>query len=518
MRKEKSIINATTAIISNAITLLLGFILQRSFINTLGDEFLGLNSIFNNVISMLSIAELGIGTAIIYSLYKPLYNDNKEEIKSLLMFYKRTYNIIAIVVFTISLILMPFIPKIVNTNLNINVYLVFLLFIIDIIFSYLLSYKRSILQADQRGYVISIIHIVYTICLNVCLGLILYLTKDYYLYLFIKCIWRLIENIAISIYVDKTYPYIKGNATKLDDEIHKSIIQKVRGLIFHKIGSFIVLGTDNLIISHYLGNIVVAYYSNYYLITSAASTLLSQVFSAITPSVGNLLVEENKEKNYNLFKKIMFSNFWIYCFASVGIFTCMSSFISLWVGSERVLSIGVLAIITINFYMMGMRSSIGIFKDAAGIFYEDRFIPIIESVFNILFSIILVNYFGLAGVFIGTFLSSLIVVFYSLPYFVFKRLFNTKISNYYRLYLMYFGLTLLFSCLTKFLLDFIVNILALNSSLIIFVLGVIISILIPNFLNIIIFKSSEEYKYFYFLVKTIINNVKRHLVICQDKN
>lgn len=512
MRREKSIKNASTALISNFVTLLIGFILQKLFINTLGDEFLGLNSIFNNVISMLSIAELGIGTAIIYSLYKPLFDNNKDEVKSLLKFYKDTYNIIALVVFIISLILMPFISKIVNTALDINVYLVFFLFIIDVVFSYLLSYKRSILQADQNGYVINIIHIVYTICLNGCLATILVLNKNYYLYLIIKCIWRLIENIVISLYVNKKYPYIKEKSNRLDKKIKDNIILKVKGLVFHKVGSFIVLGTDNLIISHYLGNIIVAYYSNYYLIINAASSLLSQLFSAITPSIGNLLVEGNSEKNYEMFKKIMFSNFLIYCYASVGIFICMNSLITLWVGSKRVLSLAVLTILTINFYMMGMRASIGAYKDAAGIFYEDRFVPLIESFLNIVLSILLVNKFGLAGVFVGTFLSSLVVVLYSLPYFVYKKLFNRKITEYYKMYFKYFAITIILASLSKVLFEYIIAIFAISNIWLILLIAIAVATIIPSVINFFIFRKSNEFKYFIQLIKYVIDKILKVLL------
>lgn len=510
MRKERSIKNVITSLISNIIVLLFGFITQKVFINTLGDEYLGLNSLLSNIVSMLAIVELGIGSAIIYSLYEPIAKNNKEKIKSLLKFYKKTYNRIAFIVFILGLCLLPFLHFIVSTTLDVNIYLIFMLFVIDVVFSYLLSYKRSILQADQRSDVINLIHIIYTVILNIGLILVLYGTNNYILYLIIKCLCRSFENIVISIFADKMYSYIKEESVNLDKKTYSSIVKKVKGLLFHKIGSFIVLGTDNIIISKYLGNVIVAYYSNYYLIINAASTLLSQVFSALTASVGNLLVEDNKEKSYSLFRKLMFFNFWLYSFAGIGLFLAITPFISMWVGNERVLPISVLIVLVINFYMMGMRSSIGVYKDAAGIFYEDRFIPLLESLLNIIFSLILVKPFGLLGVFIGTMISSFVVVFFSLPYFVYKNVFKNKMIDYYKMYFKYIGLTIFVGIISYYLYSFIVMGIDINSYILQLIIAILVAVLMPNLIYLLIFHKTEEYKYFFDIGLNIFKKIFKY--------
>ncbi len=508
MRRERAIKNVITALISNIIVLLFGFITQKIFIITLGDEYLGLNSLLTNVVSMLAIVELGVGSAIIYNLYEPIAKKDNKTITSLLAFYKKTYNIVALVIFILGILLLPFLKYFVTTTLDVNIYLIFMLFVIDVICSYLLSYKRSILQADQKSYVINIVHILYVVILNSSLIGILFLTKNYILYLIIKCLCRFLENFVIALVANKKYPYIKEKADKLDKKIYKSIIQKVKGLFFHKIGSFVVLGTDNIIISKFLGNVMVAFYSNYYLIINAASTLLSQIFVALTASVGNLLVERNEEKSYSLFKNIMFFDFWIYSFSAIGIFICMNPFISMWVGSERLLPISVLLVLVINYYMMGMRSSIGIYKDAAGIFYEDRFIPVIESIVNIIASIILVKYFGLLGVFLGTMLSSFVVVFFGLPYFVYKKVFKRNMLDYYRLYFKYLILTFITGGLTYLISNLIIKYLAISNYLLIFIIGFVLSCIIPNLTYLILFNKKEEFRYFFDIFKLFINKIK----------
>ena len=295
-------------------------------------------------------------------------------------------------------------------------------------------------------------------------------------------------------------------------------IKKVKGLMFHKVGSFAVLGTDNIIISKFLGNIVVAYYSNYYMIINAASLLLSQLFSSLTASVGNLLVKDTEEKSYNLYKKLMFANFWIYSFAATGMFVAMQPVIILWVGEERLLSLGVLAILVANFYMMGMRASIGVYKEAAGIYYEDRFIPVIESILNIVISIILVKKMGLIGVFVGTMLSSFVVVFFSLPYFVYKRVFKRKMTEYYKLYFKYLLLTIVCVTLTHLIVSYILSAFSIVNPIISLILGIVVATIVPNAIYIILFRRSAEYKYFLEIGKKAILKITERGGIHEENN
>lgn len=505
MRTKSSLKNTFASMLSNIVTILIGFISQAVFIKILGTEYLGINGLFSNIISMLGIVELGIGSAIIYNLYKPIEKKEIETVKSLMSFYKKAYNIIALVVFILGTSLIPFLGFFIEkVTVDINIQLVYFLFIIDIVCSYLLSYKRSILYADQKNYIINIIHILYLIILNTSQLIILYLTKNYYLYLIIKIIMRILENIVISIIVNNKYSYLKEkNIAKLNPKIEKDIFKKVKALFCHKIGAFIILGTDNIIISKFLGLNVVGLYSNYYMIINSVQTLFSQAITALTPSVGNMLVTESKEKVYDVFKKIRFINFWIATLTSTAILLLMEPFIKIWIGSNYLLETAVLYVLVLNFYQVMMRSSYMTFKEAAGIFHEDRYVPLIESSLNIIFSCILVKVFSLAGVFMGTIISGLALWCHSYPKYVYKKLFARNYINYAKETLAYIFLFLLIA-VTSYSIS---TILIVNSNLLKLIINALVVLIIPNLIMLIVFKKTDNFNYFKDLLLKITRKI-----------
>ncbi len=499
MRTKNSIRNTIAALASNIVAIFVGLIAQSVFIKTLGAEYLGINGLFTNIISMLGIVELGIGSAIIYNLYKPIVNKDYDTINSLMNFYKKAYNIIAIIVLLIGISITPFLGYFTGkVTIAVNIELIYILFIIDIVFSYIFSYKRSLLYADQKNYIVNIVHMIYLILLNTTQLIALYITKNYYLYLVVKIIFRILENIFITIIVNKKYKYLKEkNIQKLDKKIEKDIFKKIKALFFHKIAAFVVLGTDNIVISRFLGVISVGLYSNYYLIINAINVLFGQVMTSLTPSIGNMIVKDSKEKAFDIFKKIRFLNFWLCTFTSTALLLMMSDFIKIWIGKEYLLPIYVLLVLVINYFQKMMRYSYSIFKEAAGIYYEDRYVPIIEATTNIVASVILVKNFGLAGVFIGTIISSLIIWCYSYPKFVYKKLFDRKYKSYIKETILYLFLFITIISVSYFI-SSIVN---FNNNFISLIFNTIISILIPNIIIIMIFKNNNNFKYCINLIK-----------------
>lgn len=501
MRKANSIKNAIISAIMNIITIIFGFVAQKVFIITLGNEYLGLNGLFSNILSMLSIAELGFGSAIIYHLYKPVANNDEDSIKSLIKFYKKTYNLIALIILIGGMLITPFLPNLIgNLTIECNLYFLFLLALFDVVVSYLLTYKRSILYATQKNYILNLVHILYVIFVNVFEIVTLFLYKNYVIYLIIKIIFRFLENIVINFIVNKQYPFLrKNNAKDISEDTKKDIIQKVKGLIYHKIGRTIVLGTDNIIISSFLGVTIVGLYSNYYMIINAVNNLFGQVFSSISGSVGNLLIKENSKKTYNIYKSILLANSWLYCVSATCILSLMQSFIKIWLGESFILSYSVLVILVINFYVQGIEKTSILFKEAGGIFYEDRYIPLIEAIVNIVFSIIFVKYFGLFGVFLGTFMSTLILFLYSYPIFVYKKIFKKP-------YLLFF------KDLIKHILIFTISLISIyilnlyfSSCEINIIIKLIIElglgIIVPNIIYFVSFRKKDEYKYFENIIK-----------------
>ena len=498
MRTDKSIKNAVVAIISNVILIIIGFISQAIFKNTLGQDYLGLNGLFTSIVSMLGIVELGLGTALIYHLYKPVAENDINKITALMRFYKISYRIIALTIIMAGLLLMPFLHFFVDTDLNINIYYIFGLFVVESAFSYLLSYKRSILYANQENYIVNVIHIMYVVSMNVTQILILLGTKNYVLYLWIKILFRIIENIVVTIVANKRYPYIKGSEkNKIDDEIRNDIILKVKGLIIHKIGSYLVLGTDNIIISKFLNLAIVGMYTSYTMITAGIKNLFSQVFYSITASVGNLLVMD-KDKAYDIYKNMLFMNFWLSGFCSISFYIISEPFVTLWLGKKFVLSQFAVVVLMINLYLDTYGYTIGAFKSAAGIFHEDRWIPFIQSIINIVVSIVLAQIWGLAGVITGTIVSQMILFFYSYPVFVYKKLFNKRIGVFYKETLKYFVVFLL-----VFLASFGISKMIMTDVIIWrLIINIFTCIVVPNVLLYWFFRKTSEFTYFITIIKS----------------
>ena len=505
MRTSNSIKNSITGAFSSFVNILVSFFTQKLFIIILGVEFQGLNGLFTNILSLLSIAELGIGEAIIFNMYKPIQNNDKETIKSLMKFYSKTYWIITAVILGAGLALTPFIGSFVGEKtVDINLTFVYLLFLMQTVASYVLTYKRSILYASQKNYVINIIHILYIIALNAVQLLVLYLTKNYFLYLSIKIVFVLLENILINIYFNKHYSYLnEKKVNKLNKEISKDIFTRIKAMFFHKIGGFIINGTDNILISKLFGLTVVGLYSNYYLIINAVTTLFAQFISSTTASVGNLLIQKNDNKNFEVFTKIRFLNFYLAAFTGMCILVIMQSFITIWLGDSFLLPMAVLMVIVLNYYQKLMRKTYDSFMVAAGICVENRFIPLIESVVNIITSIILAKLFGLIGIFLGTVISGLTLWCYSYPKYMYKKILKRSYWNYAKETL---GYILLFIALAITTLG-ISRIFVFDSNILQFIINLMISLIVPNVLLFIIFRKNKNFIYFKELVFKILNKI-----------
>ena len=506
MRTKYSIYNSISSLISSSTTMLLGFIAQAIFIRILGYEYLGLNGLFTNVITMLSFFELGMGNAIVYNLYKPIADNDEKKIKALMNFYKKAYNIIALLVFGVGIIILPFIKIFVGeVTVDVNLFLVYFLFLLSTVSTYLVAYKRSLLYANQKNYIINIIHTVYTFTVNIAQLVILYFTKNYYLYLGTKIVCQLIENVIISLNANKLYPMLKEtNNEKLDKKTEKNIFNKVKGLLFHKVGSALVNGTDNIIISKFLGVYTVGLYANYELITRACNTMFGQMLTSTTASVGNLLASSDKSKAFNVFKKMRFLNFWISCFTATCILVIVQPFVKVWIGGEGLLPLTVLVFIVFNYFQKLQRNTYFAFKDSAGIWVEDKYVPLVESVINITVSIIGVKLIGLAGVFIGTIVSGLSYWCYSYPKYVYKRLFDRNYSNYYKETFGYIGLFFIIASLTFYVSTLIV----VKGALLQVIVNTILCLVLPNILICLLFFKTEEFKYIISIFNKILGKFK----------
>ena len=309
----------------------------------------------------------------------------------------------------------------------------------------------------------------------------------------------------VSIKANKMYPYLKEkNIDRLLKEETKEIKKNVFAMVFHKVGGIVVNSTDNIIISKFVSLSAVGLYSNYYLITNALNIVIGQVFTSMVASIGNLGAKENKEKLKNIFNKVFFLNFWIFGFSAICLYILFNDFISLWLGAEYLLPESVMLVIVVSFCIEGMRKSVLDFRDALGVFWYDRYKPIFEVIINLIASIILVQKIGLAGVFVGTIISTLMTSFWVEPYVLYKYGFKMKLRDYFKQYLKYTIVTLLVAILTVF----IINTLFTSVTILTFIGKLLLCIGIPNLCFILIFRKGEEFIYYKDLMEGIINKIK----------
>lgn len=396
-RTNSSVKNVSFALVSQFLNIALNYICRFVFVKILSDEYLGVNGLFSNILTVFSLAELGIGTAIIYAMYKPIAENNVEKIRSYMGFYKKCYITIAIIILIVGLCVLPNLDFFIQEETNIeNLEFIYILFLLDSVFSYLFVYKSSILNAMQKNYICKFYQTVGKILMTIFMIIALIISKNFIVYLTIQILFKLLTNILISNKANKMYPYIKNvKGCKLEKKERKSILRNVYALFLNQIGNVLINGTDNIVISKYVSLSMVGLYSNYYLITNAIYTFIAQIFDAILASVGNLAVSEEKNKTYKLFNKIHFINFVIASFCLVVTTTCISAFIKLSFGNEYLLDNLTVVIILINFYLSSMKNVIGVFKYGLGIFLNDRYCTIIRAIINIIVSVVLAKRCGI---------------------------------------------------------------------------------------------------------------------------
>ena len=499
MRTEYSIKNSITTFINIILSIIFLFISQTFLIKILGIEYTGLNGLFSNILTVLNLFELGIGNAIIYKLYKYIKDNDYEQIKAILLFYKRAYVYISITIFGIGLLLIPFLKFIIqDVTVDINVTVVYILFLFTTLTTYLLTYKRSLLIAYQKNYIINIIDILFIVILNMIQLLIIYYTKNYYLFLIVKIICTIVENIVINIRVNKEYSFILDKKVKsLNSKDKDEIITKIKALFIHKLSSVVTNGTDNVIISAFLGIKVVGLCTNYYYIINTIKKLFSSIITSTNASIGNLLVDNNYDKNYQIFKRILFLNFWIAVVTSICLYFLIEPFIRIWIGSDYLISNSVLIALIINYFQTMMRSTFIVFKDASGIWVEDKYVPLMQLTINLVSSIILVKLIGLPGVFLGTIISSLVLWFYSYPIFVYKKLFNKGIRSYFKGFIKF----IIIFIFIVFISNIIINLIDINNVIIELLIKLVICLIIPNILLLIVFYKNKNLNYYWNLIR-----------------
>lgn len=499
MRLQNSARNVKAAWLLQLVHILSQFISRTVIIKVLTIEYVGLSGLFSNVLMMLSLAELGIGEAIIFSMYGPIARSEKENIGAIMGFYKKVYIFVGMFIMIAGLAITPWIDFFIKEMPDIpEIYRIYALYVINSSVSYFFSYKAAFITANQNNSVVVINNGLWEIGMVAAQVIVLFTTGNYIIYMLIGILFVLLRNISISSIADKRYPFLKEkNKTHVPKEIFGQIKKNTGAMVFHKIGTIIVFATDNLILSKFIGLASVGIYANYYTITNAVTVFINKFFQAISASVGNLAVNESVERQEKTFFKTLFVNFWMYVFSCCCLFNLMNPFINdIWLGEGFLFSETIVLLIVVKIYFTGMRSTAQTFKNAKGLYWQNRYMPIYESLINLIASLILVKYIGVAGVILGTIISSLATCVWIEPHVLYKYGFKKSAKKFAARYLQYVLVFALIMAAT-----YGCNLLVGGSGIGAFILRCVISAAVPNVMLLVIYGRSDEFRYFYGLAK-----------------
>lgn len=493
MRIKNSLKNIFFGLIGQIISSLMGFLFRTVFVYKLGVEYLGIDGLFTSILLMLSLANLGFDTAMIYSLYKPLAEKDINKVQKLMNLYKHAYRIVGLIVLVIGLLIIPFLPNLINGNTQVeNLNIIYILFLINSVSSYYFVYYHSIIIADQRTFIISKIHSVFIVISQLIQITILMYIPVYILILTLQIAFRIFENIYIANKAKKLYPYIiEGGNNTLSKAERSAFFKSLYSLLLYKISGVVINGTDNIIISKFLGLKWVGMYSNYLLIILTIETLLSYLFNSLKASIGNLNVSETAEKQYFIFKVLHFVNFWAYGLVTVILWNTLNPFINLWLGTDYVFNQIIVFVILLNFFTSGMQNACTTYRETTGIFIKGKYTPIVAAVVNILVSLYLVNSIGFAGVLLGTVISRVVTYFWFDPFTLFKYIFKKPVQRYFIRYTSYIFTMLLATSFAQILSR---SLMLENLYFNIILIG-ICSFIVGNIIFLVIFHKTDEFKY-----------------------
>ncbi|WP_419725263.1 lipopolysaccharide biosynthesis protein [Terrisporobacter petrolearius] len=500
MRVQNSIKNIIFSLSNNIVTSVLGFISRTIFIYTLGKSYLGISALLQNVFGLLAISELGISTAIGFSLYKPLAENNKRLISTLMTIYKKAYRIIAILILSLGIVLYNYLDFFVDPSQQPKeIFYIYFMYLLNIVIGYFLSYKTTLISSDQKAYELVPIQIkinIGTLLLQISYLLIF---KEYLGYLAIQILSSIIINFIQNRFITSKYSDIDFKSmNRLPEHEKKTITKNIFGLMIAKLGDFCVNSTDNLIISKFVDLGAVAIYSNYILLRNLVNGYIGILFGSITAGFGNLVAEGNEKKSLEVFNVLFFVSFIVYSFESVSFICLLNPFIEdLWVGSEYIFPFNIVLAIVINNYLTGLRMPIITMKSAAGIYLEDAWVPFGFAIINLGVSIILGKYLGVLGVIIGSIIGSLCTADWYRPIVIFKKVFKVSSWSYFKNYIKYIVLGGGYMMTAAY----ICNLIVCSNVLVSFTIKCLVCIVLPNMITVILFHNTNEFKYLYNIIK-----------------
>lgn len=498
--------NATRNILFGGIQrvyqMLVPFAMRTVMIYVLGINYLGLNSLFTSVLQVLNMAEMGVGMAMVYSMYEPIAKDDKKKVCALMHLYKIYYRIIGAVVMCGGLLVVPILPYLIKSDVpqDINLYILYFLNLLATVSTYwLFAYKHSLLYAHQRADVGTKVALVTETCKYVLQILSLVVFKSYYLYTIVIIVMQVITNIITAVVTTKMYPEYKAEG-KLEKEEVSAINRKIRDLFTMKVGVVIFNSVDAIVISAFLGLEILAIYQNYYFVVTSLTSIITIIFTSCVAGIGNSIIVETEEKNYNDLKKYTLIVVWIAGFCAVCMFCLYQPFIKIWVTEKYMLEFKFVILFCVYFFINQINAMLESYKDAAGIWHEDRYRPLVIAGLNLVVNILLVNKIGLAGVLLASCLTKGII---GIPW-VLRNLFSTifkkdYIFQYVKYLIKKITVVLVAMVVTGLFCNFIVL-----EGICGLVLKAIICLIIINVVFVLIWRKCAEYQEVILMVRRMV--------------
>ena len=501
-RLENSLRNTAVGVASQILNMIFGLAVRTVFIRCLSAEYLGVNGLFSNILTMLSLAEMGIGTAIVFNMYKPLVEGDELHIAKLMNLYRNAYIIIGIVIAVIGSCLTPFLGSIIRNQPDIpHLRLIYLLYLINTVSSYFFAYRRSIFTADQRERVIKECNMITVMIRSFLQIAILIIWKNFIAYLLVQIVCTFCENVLISLYADFCYPFLKKYRYEQLDKVEKhSIFENIKATFVYKFGSVVLNGTDNIIISAVNGVTSVGLLSNYTLLTGSVEAFLNVVNHSITGSVGNYIVKENSDSHERLLINTSFINFLLYGMVFVGSIAVLNPFVEWWAGKNYLLSTAIIIVHCFNIYISGTISSVWTFRSTMGLFKYGKWRPLFSAIINVVVSIWWGNKIGLIGVLIGTTFTRVVTNLWYDPWIVYKYGLNKSPKGYYLRWIIYF----LVICLNTIGILYIQHSSSIHGIIAVIFYGSLSVVLFCSSV-FLIFHNCNEFRYTFSMLKKVLN-------------
>lgn len=501
-RLSNSLRNLTYSFTGYFLKTLVQFISRTVFIQVLGREYLGLSGLFSNILMMLSLAELGFGEAITFSLYAPLARNDQKAIRGLMQLFRKVYTAVGCFVLVAGLSLTPFLQYFVHDLPQIpGIRWIYVLFVLNSALSYLNTYKRTLIIADQKQYIVSSYTYGCAICMNVLQTILLLVSGNYFLFLMIMIVFTLVENFLLTRKANNLYPFLKEHEKeKLSKEMTVPILKNIRAMLYHKAGHILVNGTDNLLMARLVDLGSVGVYSNYLMITSTLETAVKIMFSSITASIGNVGATESDQVKQQMFDRINFVSMWIFGFCSICLLCLFTPFIAVWVGSSYCFPFTVELVICLKFFIYGMRQPVLVTKNAFGLYWQDRYKAIAEAAINLIVSIFLGTKFGVFGILMGTVISSITTNLWVEPLILYRDGLHVSVSKYFKNYSIFALVTFLAGGITYWLCG-VIGLVGIVGLLV----KMLLCVIIPNGIYTLCFFRKKEFSYFCQTIRTLLS-------------